>query len=268
MESIFSLLTILFITCNSQSCRDRTKWPFSSTSIWNMPIGSSAKFSDANIFNGSTKHPLPNNFFGDTDYWFQVNDKSPFIKWYDEGFWGQNKPYCEIVGPLLAPIQFPANTIVGNNTFNNNNAAAILQPDNITLLQMQPLYICNANTGPLFAQSYGLKQNVSILEDGIFGCHGGSYLSSIGGTIRKGELTDDAVTNNIKHALKLQFLAREYYYGAYSYPCYRWPASACDGYAHDNSSSLVYNGTDPWFTPGALLAVPSTVKLELKTVPG
>ena len=30
---------------------------------------------------------------------------------------------------------------------------------------------------------------------------------------------------------------------------------------------MVYNGTNPWFTPGALLAVPSTVKLDLKTVP-
>jgi hypothetical protein len=46
---------------SSTSCRDRTLWPFSSTSIWNQPIGSGAIFAPANLFrdSGSTASPDP-----------------------------------------------------------------------------------------------------------------------------------------------------------------------------------------------------------------
>ena len=50
---IFSM--VLFLACNGQSeanpeeTRDPLKWPFSQTSIWNMPIGSGAKYIHAHI---------------------------------------------------------------------------------------------------------------------------------------------------------------------------------------------------------------------------
>mmetsp|Transcript_96404 Transcript_96404/g.118151 ORF Transcript_96404/g.118151 Transcript_96404/m.118151 type:complete len:362 (-) Transcript_96404:1067-2152(-) len=267
-------LFVYFFTFNigiSQECRDRNTWPFSSESIWNMPIGSNAQFMTSNIFIGTQKYPLPNNFFGDVDFYFNVTDKDPVFPWYNQGHWGSGS-YCNITGNFVGNIHFPSNIIIDN--FGNNNAAAILQPDNITLLQMQPLYHCN-NTSPILALSWGLKQNVSILGDGIFGCHGGSGLSSIGGTIRKGELTTNIQDyTTMKHALKLEFLANEYYYGGYEYPCYRWPASDCDGYHHDNSSKLVYNGTNEYFTPGTLLGIPTNdttkniLDNKLKTYPG
>src|SRR4029077_14340903 len=34
---------------NNASARDPLKWPFASTSIWNMPIGSGAQYEDAKI---------------------------------------------------------------------------------------------------------------------------------------------------------------------------------------------------------------------------
>ena len=99
---------------------------------------------------------------------------------------------------------------------------------------------------------------MSVLSDGIYGCHGGSGLSSIGGTIRMNELTTN-LTNykTMKHALKLEFFAHDYYYGGYDYPCYHWPAIQCDSYQHNNSSRLVYDGKNPYFTPGSLLAIPT-----------
>ena len=50
--------------------------------------------------------------------------------------------------------------------------------------------------------------NVSILsaENSSWGAHGGSHLSSIGGTIRRGELLPGAPP--IRHALKLMLWAR------------------------------------------------------------
>ncbi len=51
----------------------------------------------------------------------------------------------------------------------------------------------------LYARHSGF--NISILEDGRFGAHGGSGLSSVGGTIRSGELDPDAPP--IPHALKV-----------------------------------------------------------------
>ena len=159
-----------------------------------MPIGSDAKFVDSHLFDESdSKYELPNNIYGDVDFFYIVNNNSPKFPWYNQGHWGSpytNASYCTVTGNLVGNIRFPANTVVNN--FGNNNALAILQPNNITLFQMQPIYHCSINA-PLLALDWCFVQNsnVSILGDGIFGCHGGSHLSSIGGTIRKGELTDD-----------------------------------------------------------------------------
>ena len=43
--------------------------------------------------------------------------------------------------------------------------------------------------------------------------------------------------------------------------CYRWPASNCDGYFDDSSSSLKYGGTNPALRPGSLLALPASVSI-------
>eukprot|EP01084_Bolivina_argentea_P149091 260527_1 len=256
---LFAVLIALIQSNTAQSCRDRTLWPFASTSIWNMPIGSNAKFSESHLFDeSSSKHPLPDNFFGDVDFFYAVNDKSPMFKWYNQAKWGPpitNASYCTITGNLMGEIRFPSNTIITD--FGNNNALAILQPDNVTLYQMQPIYHCSAN-GPLFAADWCFKkENVSILGDGAYGCHSGGELSSIGGTIRKGELTDNDNIDSIKHALKLEFSSADYLYKGT--PCYVWPALKCDSPGADN----------PYFAMGSLLAVPSDVKItNLTTIPG
>lgn len=97
---------------------------------------------------------------------------------------------------------------------------------------------------------------------------GGSFLSSIGGTVRGGEFS----AGRIAHALKLEAYAHDFYWAGWSGPdCYSWPALACDGYARQGGSGG-YNGTNPLVKPGALLAVPPAaapaVRAALRTGPG
>eukprot|EP01090_Pellita_catalonica_P010480 TRINITY_DN21923_c0_g1_i1.p1 TRINITY_DN21923_c0_g1~~TRINITY_DN21923_c0_g1_i1.p1 ORF type:complete len:373 (-),score=42.66 TRINITY_DN21923_c0_g1_i1:4-1122(-) len=244
----------------SAACRNRRLWPFSSTSIWNHPIGHNAEFVEAAIFHRIT----PKNFFSDNDYFFSTNKNDKRYAWYNQGWWGKpgGDAHCKIKGNLVGSVYFPANTTV--TEFGNNNAAGILQPDNVTLLQMQPLYHCDKDS-PILASDYWLYHNVSILGDGIRGAHGGSGLSAVGGTIRIGELLPD--TSKIEHALKLELYANDYYYGGTDAPCFTWPALNCDGYAHScaNAPTLCYNGTNIYLKPGALLAIPPNKAPVLKT---
>ena len=59
----------------------------------------------------------------------------------------------------------------------------------------------------------------------------GSGLSALGGAIRVGELLP--TTGPIRHALKLELFAKQYYYWKVgtttNETCWRWPAIACDG---------------------------------------
>lgn len=96
------------------------------------------------------------------------------------------------------------------------------------------------------------------------GAHGGSGLSSIGGTIRRGELLPN--TSSIQHALKLQLYASNYYYD--QRPGYVWPALHCDGYAFNPNDTKRYGGKDIYLSPGALLAIPSNITVNVTTVPG
>jgi len=123
-----------------------------------------------------------------------------------KGHWGRpadREHYCNITGKLVASIYFPSDVVV--EEFGNNNGAAILQPDNVTILQLQPLYRCDPGS-PILGLDYWLNRNESILGDGIRGAHGGSGLSAIGGTVRLGELLPH--TGPIQHALKLELFAQ------------------------------------------------------------
>jgi len=199
---------------------------------------------------------------------FAVTKNDPLTPWYNQGWWGNPNgwAHCNITGNLVAEIYFPRNAIV--QEFGNNNAAAILQPDNVTVLQMQPLYRCEVGS-PVLALDYWLYQNESILGEGLYGAHGGSGLSSIGGTIRLGELLTSS--GDIRHSLKLELYAHDYYYKGN--PCYVWPALDCDDYHNDckDNPQLCYGGNNYYLKPGALLAVPENVyqriKGQMKTLP-
>jgi hypothetical protein len=245
------------------ACRDARQWPFLSTSIWNTPIGSGAVFHDPGIFR--PPFPLPYNFFSDDDYFIVTTSNDPPTPWYSQGWWGNpgGEAHCNITGRLVGNITFPANLTV--REFGNNNAAAILQPDNHTIINTQPLYRCTPGSPVLSILMTNVKGKDDIVaSNGTWGAHGGSGLSSIGGTIRLGELLPNAPP--IQHALKLQLFASTYYYG--QPPGYVWPALNCDGYAFNPKDPYRYDGKDIYLSPGALLAIPSNITVNVTTVPG
>lgn len=260
------------------SCRDVTAWPFNATSIWNTPLGDSATLIPAQLFDINDARGDGAiafwNFHSDDDYFITTSSSDPLVNWYSQGHWGGNateEAYCSITGPLVKEINFPSTTVV--QMWGNNNGAAILQPDGDTLILTQPLYVC-APGAPVLSRLDSAHGLTSIRGEGALGGHGGSGLSALGGTIRRGELSS-AATTPIMHALKLELFAHWWYYrpsdGNRS-NCYFWPATQCDGYMNACTTDKgCYNGTNPLVRPGSLLAITAndaaSLNVSLRTVP-
>ncbi len=236
--------------------RDKFLWPFASTSIWNMPIGSGAVYTPANI------QPAP--FIGaDQEYFYKLSAGAPLRPVYGAGSFGPGR--CTGTFSVNISLPIPDNLIVPDATSTPystpNNASAFLMPDGQTLEQFEPLARCTAG-GPV----YGWRNpwgGVNIYGDGIKGGHLGSGLSSIGGSIRLGELTN---TQRIRHALKINLWGQKYLYYSAAVPGYRWPATNADSNAANQ-----YFGTNPKLVQGALLAIPpatTAASLNLQTPAG
>ncbi len=238
------------------SGRDKWLWPFASTSIWNMPIGSGAVYTPANI------QSVP--FVGaDQEYFYKLNASDPLRPVYGPGSFGPGR--CTGTQSVNISLPVPDNLIVPDATSTPystpNNASAFLMPDGQTLEQFEPLARCTAG-----GSVYGWRNpwgGISIYGDGIKGTHFGSGLSSIGGSIRLGELTNN---QPISHALKLDIWGQKYLYYSAAVPGYRWPA-----YIADANAANQYQGTNPKLVQGALLAIPTgttAASLNLQTPAG
>lgn len=172
--------------------------------FWNTAIGSDAKYAFANI--SSAQHVTV-----DPD-WFIVTPPSNWseVPWFAPHSWDQR---CGTSDRFFGYVKLAPGMIVPDATMHPhstpNNAAAILQPDGETILNTNPIARCVEN-GPLFGGKTPAGLNQSIYGVGQFGGHGGSGLSSIGGTIRRGELLPGA--GPIPHALKWEFWGARFYY--------------------------------------------------------
>jgi hypothetical protein len=242
---IASLIAVLLFGClttpSEMPKRDKFLWPFASTSPWNMPIGSDARYVPANI--GKAGYAG-----ADREYFYKLKESDPKRPVYAPGAWGEGR--CTGTQTMHISLPVPDDLIVPDATSNPystpNNASAFLMPDGKTLVQLEPLARCQEG-GNIYGWRY--FPDVDIYGDGIGGAHFGSGLSSIGGSIRKGELTGD---QPIRHALKVVIWGEKYLY--YSKPDstsgYRWPADRADGNAANQ-----YHGTNPSLEQGALLAI-------------
>ena len=237
-------------------CRDRWLQPFAVNSIWNTAIGSDAAYVPAGIYrDASGMHGPPAEIHNDQDILIATTASDPLTDWIDDS--GNFPGMCGATGTVRDHLPMPHDFVT--DCVANNNGAAVLLPDNETLVQMQPLYRGTAGAPFIAWWHTGAPQpfpwNVSILGDGALGAHGGSGLSAIGGTIRLDELLEGSPP--IAHALKLELWAHAYYYFNYSSgvyaTCYTWPAVGCDSYW--NAPNIGYNGTNVFIKPGALLAV-------------
>lgn len=226
--------------------------PFAVNSIWNMPIGTAARYVPANISGrpggGDPWTSMP---YADEDV-IVLRPDAPMVA-VRESAWAGDR--CQVIsGRVFATVPIPVNYT--NPSSNHNMAAAVLMPDRQTLVQIQPLTRCNAGGN---ATSIVRWPDANIRGDGIAGAHGGSGMSSIGGTLRVGELRPGQL--GPRHALKLIIFMREAYRCGSFNNCYRWPALTADGYALGHYGSSAVNAGNAALKMGALLAIPACKKL-------
>jgi hypothetical protein len=259
----------------SSGTRNALQWPFASGSIWNKPIGSGANY----VASGLHYTTTPNS----TAYWYDMPQSdherivltptAPLTNVYisSVGWSGGNR--CAATGGVFFAAPIPAGYLVPNSTY--NNGAAILLADKMTIVQTQPFTKCS---GYSYATTMQVPWSLSVWEynletgDGILGAHGGSDLSTLGGTIRLGELRPGT---QMRHALKVNvYSAADLGLCAGNFnACFMWPAATADGYAANSGSGYgsATNNTNSAMKMGALLAIPANVNINnigLQSTPG
>jgi hypothetical protein len=208
--------------------RDVYRRPFAWNSIWNLPLARSAHHQPFDAKIGSV-YPDVENISVDPDAPVRTLDGDPGGK--------------VLVDPKLS----------ADGSWNNCSTLLLDTPDRTTVIQGQPMTL-EAGGDPSWEYGWAPQP---LTGDGIQGCHGGSGMSGIGGTIRAGEL---AGPEPLRHALK------------FSLPCttscspqgggFRWPAVKADsGYEGK------YGGDDPEVRMGSLLALPPGTDLSGITQP-
>jgi hypothetical protein len=122
--------------------RDPLVQPFASTSIWNMPIGSGARYVAAGIVS-----PSQNAVYGDDDI-VVLTPSAPSTPLYrNQADWNPDVSRCPWDGgPLLFDVPMPAAFVLGDTptTDTPNSGLAALLADGRTLKQTQPFARCTA----------------------------------------------------------------------------------------------------------------------------
>ena len=242
---------------DAATTRDPLRWPFSTTSIWNTPIGRDAVYVPAQITPATAA-----GMTVDQDLLVLRPSAPALAVMTSTADWNNTMDRCPPSAPALFSAPVPDDFVFKPVLPNTPNAStAILAADGRTLKQTQPFSRCTAG-GP--ATSHYDSADVDIAGDGVTGAHGGSGLSAIGGTLRLGELRPGGPP--VRHALKIELDAALNYGSCATYSsCYRWPAVQADSYA-----TTSYGGPNPALEPGALLAIPSgtdVASLGLETAP-
>lgn len=234
--------------------RNVTQRPFAADSIWNTPIGSNAQYVDANI------DPAKNATV-DVDHFYVLSGDDPLQPLFKQGSWGPGRTTGTTYQGISLPIPDDFAVADATNGKTPNNSTAFLMPDGRTLVQVNAL-TRDRNGDFIYGTRLPYTSDVAVYEDiygdGIQGAHGGSGLSSIGGTIRRGELTS---SDPIQHALKVNLWSKEYFsytQGAGGGLGYRWPAIKADTHA----SPETYTGPTPELLNGSLLAIPTNMTPE------
>jgi hypothetical protein len=244
--------------------RDPYKWPFASNSIWNMPIGKGAQYVPARlpaVPSNNIWAPMPQL---DLERIILRPEALKTKIAYNGTGWTPNGNRCTPTTTILATLPLPNDYLVPNSMY--NNGAAIVEADGRTLTQTQPLARCAVGSS---ATALGTFPPLDLYGDGIAGAHGGSGLSTLGGTLRVGELRPNGQPP--RHALKLDVDSMEVLYPCkVQSECFRWPAKSADTgavgyYGKKNVSPNLA------MKMGSLLAIPASVditKLAMETAPG
>lgn len=240
--------------------RDPLAQPFSTASIWNTPIGSSASYVAAGMGVPATAAEMPG-----TDpmrICLTPAETTTQIKYSSAGWTGSNR-CSNTSSTVIATVPLPSSWVVPNS--NKNECAAFLAADGRTVKQVQPLARCTAGTSGTAIIGFA---DEDLYGTGISGAQGGSKLSALGGTLRLGELRPGG--QGPRHALKCVIDSAKYLYKATVYAdTFRWPATVSDAGAVGDYGTDT-NNTNTAMKMGSLLALhpSSTLPTTLRTEPG
>lgn len=220
-----------------------------------MPIGLGAVYVHAHI-----EKAMQAGMTIDEDY-IVMSPDAPLME-IKENFagWDRNKSRCKPEGKVLFSAPIPQSYIVSPETWDGvtpNAGLAVLMPDGRTIKQTQPFAHCSE--GQPGTSQYGFSDE-DIYSDGMYGAHGGSGLSAIGGTLRIGELTP--TSGPIRHVLKINIFGKKNIYYDAENKGYRWPAKRADGYASGNYYKDRKSVIVKECRMGALLALPVKMNLD------
>lgn len=214
--------------------RDPWLQPFDSKSIWNLPIGSGARYEAIDL-------PRPEYAGVDHERFFRLKPSDPVREIREPSAWDKRWPGGKVLGTMPVPDDLVIPDAKPPST--PNECSAFLMPDGRTLIQLEPT--CRVERGgPIVGYP---RIGEDLYGMGLYGTHWGSGLSAIGGSIRKGELTGSAP---IRHAIKLNLWGKWLAYQGAT-PGFRWPADRADAAAKNT-----YGGKNPKLMMGALLALP------------
>ncbi len=254
---IFTILAMLVMTsgfpltaANADTTRDPAFWPFSSTSPWNMPLGSGATYAAINspvfkpasgayfyLQSDSYSHPV---FIGSAS-----DPLRTITRYADYDYTTQYNP------PQTATVRIPTYAMPAGNTDQHMH---VIDENHTTVTEgwlVRKTPGQNAYTGNFDA--IAMVQN-SLTDNGVYSswhgvrAYGGSVL---GGLIRKGELT-----NGIPHAVALIVSNNALNKNGPSGNPYVWPASSAD-----SNYASAYGSTGNIYM-GSLLAIPMSVDLS------
>ncbi len=252
--------------------RDPYLWPFASTSIWNMPIGSGAVWKPARL-------EAAKAVGADIQHVLRLDARDPVRPVLGSTTFGPGR--CAGTTPTGLSFPVPDDWTVPDAGKENpygltpNSNFAFLLPDGETLFEGNVLARCTP-AGPIHMPDWvrfpNNQKRQSVRGDGLGGGgQGASGMSAMGGTIRLGELSGKAP---FKHAVKLNPWAKKYLHYSDAVKGFRWPAKAADGYAKDPGEydpASFGRADDPSLVMGTLLAIPPTVteaSMGLATEPG
>lgn len=243
--------------------RSKYSWPFSSKSIWNMPLGSSAQY----VPLGMTP---PTVGYATDEVYLPFSTSAPLRPVVDRAYWWPWVSGLTVSGARTGvDVRLPDGWLLPPPAAGEypNRASAALQADG---LAREFQYAVRPMASSAVSMSGGLRAAYDLTGDGLtgpngMGAHGGSGMSAIGGTVRSGELTS---REPIRHALAVTMNMRKWgtAQGGKVNNGYRWPAIAADsGYsqtAHASGYGTLSSSGKDGVGMGSLLALPPAVDLS------
>jgi len=185
----------------------------------------------------------PSRYIGvDRELLYKLKSIDPLRQIFAPSSWNKrwpgdrSKPLGTMPVPddLIIPDAHPPET--------PNACTALLAADGKTLYQLEPA--CRLDRGgPIVGYP---RETQDLFGPGIKGTHWGSGFSTLGGSLRLGELTS---LEPIRHAIKINIWGQRLFYSD-SVKGFRWPADRCD-----DGASKLYQGKNPRLVMGTLLAL-------------